>query len=223
MMRPEPTFGDRREAGVALAAALGSYRGEDVVVLGIPRGGVVVAFEVAHALAAPLDVLVVRKLGVPNREELAMGAIASGGWVVLDKGLVVRAGLDRASLESRVRQLAAEIVRRERTYRDGRHPLDVQGKTVIVVDDGLATGATMRAAIKALAPRHPAKLVVATPIGSATTCAALRPAVDRIVCLATPAPFHAVGLWYREFSPTTDEDVRRLLRDAAASQSATAP
>ena len=205
-------FRDRPEAGRQLAGALQDYAGrDDVVVLGLPRGGVPVAFEVARALGAPLDVFLVRKLGVPGHEELAMGAVASGGVRVLNEELVRRLGLSSQELDEVVAREEAELERREAAYRGGRPRPDLRGKVAILVDDGLATGATMRAALEALRHERPAKLVVAVPTGAEESCEDLRPLVDELVCLTTPQPFYAVGLWYDDFTPTTDDEVRELL------------
>jgi predicted phosphoribosyltransferase len=223
MPLPHPLFQDRREAGVALAKALSAkgYRPEELVILALPRGGVPVGFEVARALAAPLDVFVVRKLGVPGREELAMGAIASGGWIVLDRDTITALGIDRRALDATVRREAAEILRREQAYRAGRATPELRGRTVILVDDGLATGATMHAAVRAVREHGPAKVVVAVPVGSPNTCARLEAVSDDLVCLRMPEPFYGVGLWYEDFTPTSDSEVRSLLGIAGASPSAT--
>jgi putative phosphoribosyl transferase len=212
-------FRDRTEAGRLLAERLRSYAGrDDVVVLALPRGGVPVAYEVAKALGAPLGVFVVRKLGVPGHEEVAMGALASGGLVVLDTRLVQQLGLDRNQLERTVAREAEELRRREAAY-DGRlDPHELQGKTVILIDDGLATGSTMRAAALAVRDLDPAKIVVAVPVASQETCDSFRDVVDEIVCEMTPQPFNAVGLWYEDFTQTTDEEVRELLERAEAGQ-----
>ena len=211
-----PRFRDRRDAGRQLAAKLMDYANRpDVVVLALPRGGVPVAFEVAKALNAPLDVFLVRKLGVPGHEELAMGAIATGGVIVRNSEVV-----DMLRIPERViQQVAAaeqrELERRERLYRGERPRPDVRGKTVILVDDGLATGATMRAAANALREQHPAHIVVAVPTAAPETCDEFRDEVDDIVCAITPEPFYAVGLWYEDFSQTTDDEVRILLELAS--------
>jgi putative phosphoribosyl transferase len=212
-------FRDRTEAGQLLAERLRSYAGrDDVVVLALPRGGVPVAYEIAKALGAPLGVFVVRKLGVPGHEEVAMGALASGGLVVLDTRLVQQLGLDRNQLERTVAREAEELRRREAAY-DGRlDPHELQGKTVILIDDGLATGSTMRAAALAVRDLDPAKIVVAVPVASRETCDAFRDVVDEIICEMTPQPFDAVGLWYEDFSQTTDAEVRELLARAEAGQ-----
>jgi putative phosphoribosyl transferase len=208
----EARFADRSAAGRELAERLSRYAGrKDIVVLGLPRGGVPVAYEVAAALAAPLDVFVVRKLGVPGHEELAMGAIASGGVRVLNERVVNEVGIDAPEIEAVADRERAELERRERAYRGERDPIDVEGKTVIVVDDGLATGATMRAAITALRDRRADTIVVAVPTGSPQTCAEIGETVDEIVCARTPEEFTAVGVWYRDFEPTSDDEVRRLL------------
>lgn len=209
-------FRDRVEAGRFLAGLLSGYAGrDDVIVLALPRGGVPVAYEVAKALGAPLDVLVVRKLGVPGHEELAMGAIASGGLLVLDEDLVRRLGIGRAEIERTVSAELRELERREAAYREGREAPELEGKTVILVDDGLATGSTMRAAALAVRQARPARIVVAVPVAAAETCDEFRAVVDEIVCGLTPRPFQAVGLWYDDFSQTSDEEVRGLLEQAA--------
>jgi predicted phosphoribosyltransferase len=205
-------FRDRTEAGRVLAERLREYAdGDDVVVLALPRGGVPVAHEVAKALHAPLSVFVARKLGVPGYPELAMGAIASGGSVVLDEGLVGRLGVSRQQLQQVVIDEAGEVARREELYRGGRELPDLEGKTVILVDDGLATGATMRAAALALRELNPAKIVVAVPVAAEETCRQFEDVADHVVCAVTPRPFYAVGQWYEDFDQTTDEDVRALL------------
>jgi putative phosphoribosyl transferase len=209
-------FRDRAHAGRVLARALLAYAGrDDVVVLALPRGGVPVAAELARALGAQLDVFVVRKLGLPGHEELAMGAVAPGGVLVLDDRLVRGLGIPDEVLQETVEKELRELERREAAYRAGRPPLDLEGKTVILVDDGLATGATMRAAALALRKVKPARVVVAVPVASAETCDEFRADVDEIVCALTPSPFHAVGLWYDDFSQTSDEEVRELLRDSS--------
>jgi len=219
-------YRDRRHAGRVLAQALaGKYQGRtDVVVLALPRGGVPVAWEIAQRLCAPLDVFVVRKLGVPGQEELAMGALASGGIVVLNHEVVDALGIDEGTLSRVAADELRELIRRERSYRDGRPPAQVEGKVVILVDDGLATGSSMRAAVQALRQLRPRELVVAVPIAAASTCESIRAEVDDIVCGATPEPFRAVGLWYDDFSQTTDEEVRELLaaraREAPAEREA---
>lgn len=218
---PRP-FDDRRQGGRLLAERL-SHSGDrdDVVVLGLARGGIPVAFEVANALAAPLDVFVVRKLGVPGREELAMGAIASGGVRVLNDDVVIAAGIDPQEIEDVSAREAREVERRERLYRGDRGPVPVSGRVVIVVDDGLATGASMRAAIEALGERGADRVVVAVPAASPRTCAEFEGAVDEIVCAITPEPFLAVGQWYLDFAPTSDEEVRELLERARSTAAGT--
>jgi predicted phosphoribosyltransferase len=207
-------FADRHEGGAALAERLHEFQGRsDVVVLGLPRGGVPVASEVARALGAPLDVFVVRKLGLPGHEELAMGAIASGGVRVLNDEVVSWYHPSIEAIDAVTRSERAELERRERAYRDGRPLVSVKGRVVILVDDGLATGSTMRAAVLAVRRLDPARVVVAVPVGARETCAALRDTADEIVCALTPEPFSAVGLWYSDFSQTTDDEVRRLLAE----------
>jgi putative phosphoribosyl transferase len=211
-------YRDRRHAGRELASKLLEYADRpDVMVLALPRGGVPVAYEVATALRAPLDVFIVRKLGVPGHEEYAMGAIATGGVRVLDDRVVRTARVTRAELDAVTAAEERELERRERQYRGDRPPPDVAGRTVILIDDGLATGATMRAAVEALRQEGAARVVVAVPIAPPETCDAFRDIVDDIVCARTPEPFYAVGLWYEDFSQTTDEEVHDLLERAAAS------
>jgi predicted phosphoribosyltransferase len=205
-------FRDRYEAGRLLASRLAAYAGRpDVLVLALPRGGVPVAYEVARALGAPLDVFLVRKLGVPGQEEFAMGAVASGGIRVVNQPLVAALRIPAHVVDAIAAKEEEELRRRQRVYRGDRPPPDVRGRTVILVDDGLATGATMYAAIKALKQQQPARIVVAVPIASAETCQELRAEVDEVVCPVTPEPFHAVGLWYEDFSETTDDEIRDLL------------
>jgi len=209
-------FADRSDAGRRLADALDAYaRRGDVIVLALPRGGVPIAYEIARRLRAPLDVYVVRKLGVPGHEELAMGALASDGTCVMDDDLIDSLGIDERAIDAVIKREIEELRRREVAYRGNKPEPDIAGKTVIVVDDGLATGATMRAAAAALRLRDPAAIVAAVPVAAARTCKNLRDAVDRVVCLATPEPFHAVGLYYRNFEQTSDDEVRRLLSEAA--------
>jgi putative phosphoribosyl transferase len=208
-------FRDRSQAGRLLADRLRGYAGrDDVLVLGLPRGGVPVAYEIARALDAPLDVYLVRKLGVPGHEELAFGAIATGGTRVLNEHLVEALGLPDEAIEAIDANEMRELERRERAYRGDRPPPDVEGRTVIVVDDGLATGSTMLAAIRALRQGQPARIVVAVPVAPPEVCAALRGEADQLVCLATPDPFYSVGTWYEDFAQTTDEQVRDLLERA---------
>ena len=217
-------FRDRFEAGRRLAARLRDYAGrDDVIVLALPRGGVPVAYEVARALRAPLDVFLVRKLGVPGHEELAMGAIASGGVRVLNEEVVRPLRIPPQVIDEAARRELAELRRREREYRDARPPVDVAGKTVILVDDGLATGSTMLAAAGALRRMGPARLVVAVPVGAPETCERFQPMADDVVCAVTPEPFHAVGNWYEDFSQTSDDEVRDLLARASASPSPVYP
>jgi len=216
--RADRRYRDRSEAGRYLARALAGYAGRsDVIVLALPRGGVPVGYELAKALGAPLDAFVVRKLGVPGHEEFAMGAVASGGLIVLDEAVVRRLGISQAEIEHAVAREVRELKRREATYRGDREPPDLEGKTVILVDDGLATGATMRAAALAVRQRNPARVVVAVPVAAAETCNEFRGDIDQVVCALTPAPFYAVGLWYEDFSQTSDEEVRELLERAADS------
>jgi predicted phosphoribosyltransferase len=205
-------FRNRREAGRLLAEKLKSYASRpDVLVLALPRGGVPVAFEVAQALRAPLDIFIVRKLGVPGYEELAMGAVATGGVRVLNEQIVGGLGLPEYIIDGVAAEERQELARRERLYRGGRPPPDVRGKTIILVDDGLATGATMLAAVRALRQQQPARIVVAVPTAAAETCEELRKEVDEVICAMTPQPFEAVGRWYEDFTQTTDEEVRDLL------------
>jgi putative phosphoribosyl transferase len=209
-------FQDRRDAGARLARRLAAYDGRpDVVVLALPRGGVPVASEVARALRAPLDVFLVRKLGVPFHRELAMGAIATGGVRVLNTAVVDALGIPTEAIEAIAREEEAELARREHAYRGDRGAPDVRGKIVILVDDGLATGATMRAAVMALRRLGPARVVVAVPTASPEACADMADVADEVVCAETPNPFLAVGAWYEDFSETSDDDVRRLLGEAA--------
>jgi predicted phosphoribosyltransferase len=198
-----------------LAGMLGKYANRpDVVVLALPRGGVPVAYEVARQLGAPLDIFLVRKLGVPGYEELAMGAIASGGVRVLNDQLMEMLRIPDDIIDEVAAWEQRELMRRERLYRGDRPPPDVRGRTVILVDDGLATGSTMQAAIKALRQQQPARIVVAVPTSSPDVCEQLRSQADEVVCAITPEPFHAVGLWYEDFAQTTDEEVRDLLAGA---------
>jgi len=209
-------FIDRREAGKELARELSKFAGDpNVVVLGLPRGGIPVAFEVAIALGAPLDVFVVRKLGVPGHSELAMGAIASGGVRVINTEVVQAMGIAPMVIDAVASQESREIERQEREYRGSTESREFAGKTVIVIDDGLATGSTMRAAIQALRRLGPASIVAAVPVGAAVTCRELERVADEVVCLETPDPFRAVSLWYEEFGQTTDHEVRHLLETAA--------
>jgi putative phosphoribosyl transferase len=205
-------FRDRAEAGRYVATLLKEYANRpDVLVLALPRGGVPVAYEVARALNAVMDVFLVRKLGAPGHEELAIGAIATGGVRILNREAVIALAITDAQVESISAREQLELERRERDYRDTRPTADVHGRTLILVDDGLATGSTVRAAVKALRPQGPTRIVVAVPIGTPETCDELRSEVDDVVCASTPEPFYAVGLWYHDFSPTTDDEVRDLL------------
>jgi putative phosphoribosyl transferase len=204
-------FQDRRDAGRVLARMLQPfYRRPDTIVLGLPRGGVPVAYEVACALDLPLDVFIVRKLGLPGQEELAMGAIASGGTVVINPSVVHGLTLPREMLDAVVERERLEIERREREYRGDRPPARIEGRTAILVDDGLATGASMRAAARALRPRA-REVIVAVPVAAGEPCDELRSEVDQVICATTPQPFFAVGMFYRDFEQTTDEEVRTLL------------
>lgn len=212
-------FGDRRDAGRRLAGNLSRYAGRpDVIVFGLPRGGVPVAFEVARALGAPLDVFLVRKLGVPGHEELAIGAVASGGIRVLNDDVVATTGVRAAEIDRITARELARLERQEREYRGERPPLEPRGRIAILVDDGLATGATMRAAVAALRRRRAGAIVVAVPTAPADTCKALSRQVDEVVCPFTPDPFMAVGLWYRDFTPVSDLEVHDLLEQAAAGE-----
>lgn len=208
-------FKDRRDAGKQLAEKLSEYKGQDdVVVLGLPRGGVPVAYEVAEALNLPLDVFIVRKLGVPGQPELAMGAIASGDIQVMNDSVVRRAGISDPQIEEVAQQEKEELKEREKAYRGARPEIELQGKTVLLVDDGLATGASMRAAISALREHDPEKIIVAVPTAPPDTCQEFEPEVDQIICLRTPTPFWGVGGSYQSFSQTTNEEVRDLLNRA---------
>jgi predicted phosphoribosyltransferase len=222
-MTSEDRFRNRHEAGKALASELARRipEREDLLVLALPRGGVPVGYEIACELGAPLDVFVVRKLGVPGQEELAMGAIASGGARVVNDEVIGPLRISGDSIERVARQEQQELERREHLYRGSLPPLDVRGRTVIVVDDGLATGSTMRVAVQALRKMDPARIVVAVPVAAASTYASFRAEGVEIVCLRTPEPFHAVGLWYEDFSQTEDEEVHELLRRARARSGAT--
>jgi putative phosphoribosyl transferase len=205
-------YRDRADAGAQLAEHLGSYAGlADVVVLGLPRGGVPVAAEVARALRAPLDVFCVRKLGVPGDEELAMGAIATGGVVVLNEGVVAELGVPEDVLAEVAAAEREELERRDRAYRGDRPPTSLAGRTVLVVDDGLATGATMRAAVRAVRAAGPSRVVVAVPVAAAETCRSLQADADEVVCPLAPEGFRSVGGWYEDFGATSDDEVRRCL------------
>ena len=210
----ELPYPNRREAGKVLARLLKRLPSRDTVILALPRGGVPVAFEVARALGAPLDICVVRKLGVPGHEELAMGAIGPGGVRVLNEDVVQSERITPDAMEAAVAREDVERRRRESLYRDGRAPVDVRGKRVILVDDGLATGASMRAAVAALHGLEPAEVVVAVPVGAAESCEQFRLQGDICICAATPEPLYGVGVWYRDFEPTSDAEVRALLAEA---------
>ena len=208
-------FANRREAGRILASLLMKYADrDDVLVLALPRGGVPVGFEVAQALRAPLDVFIVRKLGVPGHDELAMGAIATGGVRVLNDDVVMSLELEPEVIDTVAAREEKELARRERLYRGARPAPDVHGRTVILVDDGLATGSTMRAAVAALRKQRPARIVVAVPVAAPETCEEFKTEVDEVVCAATPRMFNGVGRWYEDFSQTTDEEVHELLAQA---------
>jgi predicted phosphoribosyltransferase len=210
-------YADRRAGGRVLAQCLNTYKNRrGVLVLALPRGGVPVGFEVAQALGASLDVFVVRKLGVPGQEELAMGAIASNGARVLNAEVMQALQISSGVLEAVTHRERLEMQRREELYRGDRAPLSVRGQCIIVVDDGLATGATMLAAVRVLRQQDAAHVVVGVPVAAAEICRAFRDEVDEIVCAATPHPFHAVGLWYQDFSETSDHEVRELLAHSAA-------
>jgi putative phosphoribosyl transferase len=208
-------FRNRREAGRFLAGKLMKFAGQDVAVLALPRGGVPVAFEVAQALHAPLDVFLVRKLGLPEYGELAMGAIATGGVRVLNEQVVRSLNITEAVIDAVAAKETAELERREHEYRSNRQPVPVAGKIAILVDDGLATGSSMRAAVQSLRQLAPARIIVAVPVGAPETCAEMGGEADEAICARTPDPFYAVGLWYRDFAQTTDAEVCELLKQAA--------
>lgn len=211
-----PLYKNRAEAGRKLAQALSDYAGRaDVVVLGLPRGGVPVAYEVTKALEAPLDIFIVRKLGVPGQEELAMGAIASGGVRVLNDEVVGGLSISEEEIQSVAEKERAELERRERLYRGERARRDLKNKIAILVDDGLATGASMRAAVNGLRQHNPDKIVVAVPTAPPETCREFEDLADQVICLQTPSPFMGVGAWYADFPQTTDDQVRELLEKAA--------
>jgi putative phosphoribosyl transferase len=212
----ERLFTDRHDAGRYLAEKLTHYANrDDVIVLALPRGGVPVAYEIAQKLNAPLDVFLVRKLGVPIYEELAMGAIASGGVRVLNEDVIRRLRITPEMIEAAAEEEGRELTRREREYRGDRQPLDLSGKIVILADDGLATGASMRAAVRAMKEHKPAKTIVAVPVGAPETCRLFENDVDEVICAKTPPDFGAVGAWYLDFRQTTDEEVCELLDNTA--------
>ncbi len=213
---PRPAFSNRLEAGCLLAKRLTPYtRDPQVLVLGLPRGGVPVAYEIARTLQVPLDVCLVRKLGVPGHQELAMGAIAPGEVLILNQEVIDQLGITQQAILQVAAREQEELERRDRVFRGDRPLPDIQGKTVILVDDGIATGSTLRAAIATLEQQHPDQIIVAVPVASPDICAQLREVVDRIVCLLTPDPLYSIGLWYEDFSQTSDEEVRTLLAQAA--------
>jgi predicted phosphoribosyltransferase len=207
------SYANRAEAGGELARRLGKYaRRNDVTVLALPRGGVPVAYPVAEALAAPLEIFLVRKLGTPGHRELAMGAIASGGVRVLNDDVVRWYGISEEQIDVIAREEQLELERRQDSYLEGRRPATIAGRVVILVDDGLATGSTMRAAVQAVRQQHPSWVVVAVPVGARETCHDMESIADEVVCARMPEPFSAVGQWYQDFDQTTDEEVRTLLR-----------
>ena len=213
----EMPFRDRRDAGRELAAALRAHANRsDVVVLALPRGGVPVAYEVAEALGAPLDIFLVRKLGTPGHRELAMGAIASGGIRVINDDVVRMLGIPPETIDAVAREEQQELERRQRAYLEGRDPVPLDGRIVILVDDGLATGSTMKAAVQAVRQRKPARVVVAVPVGAPDTCREMRALADEVVCGRTPERFSAVGQWYLDFDQTSDEEVMQLMHDHAS-------
>jgi putative phosphoribosyl transferase len=214
-MKANTAYRDRRHAGQVLAQRLGDFKDRpDVIVLALPRGGVPVAFEVARALHAPLDVFIVRKLGVPGREEYAMGAIASGGVCVLNHEVVDWLGISQAAIDTVLQAERLELARRERLYREATPVPSLHARTVLLIDDGLATGSTIRAAIRACRQQQPRHLVAAVPVADADVCESLRNEADEVVCASTPEPFQAVGRWYEDFSQTSDDEVRALLAAA---------
>jgi putative phosphoribosyl transferase len=212
-MDDQRSFVDRRDAGRVLALHLAKYANrDDVIVLALPRGGVPVAYEVAAALGAPMDVFLVRKLGTPGHRELAMGAIASGGVRVLNEDVVRWYGIPESAIERVAREEEQELQRRERAYRDDLPAPDLANRTVILIDDGLATGSTMRAAAQAMRLHHPSRVVIAVPVGAPQTCTELAAVADEVICARMPEPFSAVGQWYLNFNQTDDEEVRDLLQ-----------
>jgi putative phosphoribosyl transferase len=216
-MDDHQAFVDRRDAGRVLASRLPKYAGrDDVVVLALPRGGVPVAYEVASALGVPMDVFLVRKLGTPGHRELAMGAIASGGVRVLNEDVVHWYGISDSAIERVAREEQEELERRERAYRGNRPAPDLTDRIVILIDDGLATGSTMRAAAQAMRAHRPARVVIAVPVGAPQTCAELAAVADEVICTRMPVPFSAVGQWYLNFNQTDDDEVRELLQKSSA-------
>lgn len=214
-------FTDRRHAGRVLASRVTKYAGrDDVIVLALPRGGVPVAYEVAAALSAPMDVFLVRKLGTPGHRELALGAIASGGVRVVNQDVVQWYGISEAAIDRIAREEQEELERRERVYRDDRPAPDLANKIVVLIDDGLATGSTMRAAVQAVRARRPARVVIAVPVGAPQTCAELAVSADEVICARMPEPFSAVGQWYLNFEQTDDAEVRELLQKSTATPQA---
>lgn len=212
-------FKDRQDAGKKLAEKLKAYKGQqDIIVLALPRGGIPVGFEIAKSLEVPLDIFIVRKLGVPGHEELAMGAIADGGIIVLNEEIIQQLGITQVLIDRITQDESKEVARRESLYRRGRPAYKLGGKTIIVVDDGLATGASMRAALIAVKEKKPRKIIAAVPVGAAETCKSLRTYVDELVCLLVPPSFGAVGSWYEDFSQTTDAEVESLLDSAARNE-----
>lgn len=209
------SFKDRKTAGQLLAQKLQKYASvSDLLILGLPRGGVVVAYEVAMALRAPLDVFLVRKLGVPYQPELAMGAIAEGGVLLVNEEVVNYLSISKDTIDEVVNVELEELHRREKMYRNNGSSPQIAGHQIIVVDDGLATGATMKAAVKAIKSRNPKKIIVAIPVGAPQTCREIQQEVDELVCLMSPEPFSAVGNWFDNFDQTTDQEVRELLEKA---------
>lgn len=206
-------FVDRHEAGKLLAEELKNYtKNQNVIILALPRGGVPVAYEIATALSVPLDIFVVRKLGVPGHEELAMGAIATGDVTVFNNDILHTMAISQNSIESVIGMEKKELARREKAYRGNRPPLTLSGKIIILVDDGIATGATMRAAIKALRQQHPSNIIVAVPVAARETYDEIKTWVDKMICLLKPENFYAVGVWYENFPQTSDEEVFELLK-----------
>lgn len=217
MFQNERPFSDRREAGRELAALVPAVRSDEAIVLALPRGGVPVAYEIARALGAPLDVFLVRKLGTPGHPELAMGAIASGGIRVLNEEVVRYLNIPQELIDAVAEREQSELARREAAYRRGGSLPSLKDRTVILVDDGLATGSTMKAAVAAVKQEQPSRVVVAVPVGAPETCRALAAVADEVICARMPSPFSAVGQWYRDFAQTTDEEVTDLLEKSRPS------